>query len=70
MANKKSFIPYKGIVNVNRLNVRSAPTKDNEPLKIIEKNDEVTIYKVKDEWGKISKTENEWVMLKFITKKN
>lgn len=69
MANKKSFVPYKAIVNVNRLNVRPAPTKAKEPVRVIQSGDEVVVYDIKGVWGKISKTENEWIMLEFITRK-
>lgn len=68
MANKKSFIPYKAIVKSAKLNVRPAPTKAKEPIRIIQSGDEIVIYDIKGIWGKISKTKNEWVMLEFVTR--
>lgn len=60
--------PVKAKVNCGKLNVRKGPSKSYGVQRIITLNTEVTIYEEKDSFGKISKTSEEWCVLKYLTK--
>lgn len=60
--------PAKAKVNCGKLNVRKGPSKSYGVQRIITLNTEVTIYEEKDSFGKISKTSEEWCVLKYLTK--
>lgn len=65
----KPFIAYKAIVTASALNVRKSGSLSASIVKTIKKGTAVTIYEEKNGWGKISKTNNEWVKLTYVKKK-
>ena len=48
------------------LNVRSSPTPDGEIVDRLENGDIVEIFAAKDNFAKISETEDKWVNTKFL----
>lgn len=48
------------------LNVRSGPSTNDAIIGTLHNGDKVTIYESKKNWGKISETEEKWVLLDFV----
>lgn len=65
----KPFTAYKAVVNVPLLNVRENGDFSATILKTIDENTIINIYEVIGDWGKISKTTEEWVNLTYVQKK-
>lgn len=63
----KTFITKSGVVKTDSwLNVRSAPSFSASVIGSLNNGEKVTIYAVKDGFGKISILEEKWVSLEFI----
>lgn len=52
--------------NSDWLNVRSGPSTNDAIIGALYNGDKVTIYESKKNWGKISETEEKWVLLDFV----
>lgn len=48
------------------LNVRSGPSTNDSIVGSLKDGAKVTIYETKKNWGKISETEEKWVLLDFV----
>lgn len=48
------------------LNVRSGPSTNDAIVGTLKDGAKVTIYETKKNWGKISETEEKWVLLDFV----
>lgn len=57
----------KKIVKVSALNVRSGPDKNQNILRIIQKDTEVLVYQERNGWSKISNTAEEWVYSSLLS---
>ena len=63
----KGFVKTSGVVKTDSwLNVRSAPSFSASVIGSLNNGEQVTIYAVKDGFGKISILEEKWVSLEFI----
>ena len=63
----KGFVTKSGVVKTDSwLNVRSAPSFSASVIGSLNNGEKVTIYAVKDGFGKISILEDKWVSLEFI----
>jgi len=61
------FVTKSGVVKTDSwLNVRSAPSFSASVIGSLNNGEKVTIYAVKDGFGKISLLEDKWVSLEFI----
>lgn len=48
------------------LNVRSGPSTNDSIIGTLKDGAKVTVYETKKNWGKISETEEKWVLLDFV----
>jgi uncharacterized protein YgiM (DUF1202 family) len=48
------------------LNVRSGPSTNDAIVGTLHDGDKITIFETKKNWGKISETEEKWVLLDFV----
>ena len=62
-------VMYRRVVTANRLNVRECPRVECTRVRSLNKGDEVNVYDVRGDWVRIGPYNEQWVMKKFLSKK-